>query len=105
MRGGLRRVPLGGVALSAPSAHLASKIVWIASMPQQLNIRNDEAYEIATRLARRTGRTRSDIVLAALLSYSESKTGDGLAPDERAFVDEIISLIRGQVPAIAGATR
>ena len=50
---------------------------WIASMPKQkqLNVRSDEAYEIASRLSRRTGRPRADVVLAALLSYAEARNG------------------------------
>jgi hypothetical protein len=70
-------------------------------MTHQLNIRSDEAYEIATRLARRTGRSRAEIVLAALLSYCEARIGESLPPDERTFVDEIISLIRREPPAPA----
>jgi hypothetical protein len=64
------------------------------AMPRQLNIRSDEAYEIATRMAQRTGRSRADIVLAALLSYAEHKIGLQLTPKERAFVDEMMALAR-----------
>lgn len=35
-------------------------------MPRQLNIRNDEAYETATSLARRLNTTTTDVVLRAL---------------------------------------
>lgn len=61
-------------------------------MPRQLNIRSDEAYELATKIARRTGRTRADVVLAALLSYQEAKTGKKLTRTQRAFVDELMAL-------------
>jgi len=71
-------------------------------MARQLNVRSDEAYEIAARLARRTGRSRADIVLAALLSYCEAKTGESLTSDERAFVDDILALAGRQVPIAAG---
>ena len=75
------------------------------ALARQLNIRSDEAYEIAARLARRTGRSRADIVLAALLSYAEAKTGENLTSGERAFVDEIIALARRQAPTSSGASR
>jgi hypothetical protein len=74
-------------------------------MARQLNVRSDEAYEIAARLARRTGRSRTDIVLAALLSYSEAKTGESLTSDERTFVDETLALAHRQAPIAAGRRR
>jgi hypothetical protein len=61
-------------------------------MARQLNIRSDEAYEIANEIAQRTGRTRADVVLAALLSYREAKTGKKLTKTQRAFVDELLAL-------------
>jgi hypothetical protein len=61
---------------------------------KQLNVRSDEAYEIASRLARRTGRPRSDVVLAALLSYAEAKGVKKMTARERAFVDELLALAR-----------
>ena len=63
-------------------------------MVKQLNIRSDEAYEIASRIARQTGRSRADVVLAALLRYAETKTGRKLTRKERAFVDELMALAR-----------
>lgn len=35
-------------------------------MARQLNIRSDEACEIASDMARRTGRSRAEVVLVAL---------------------------------------
>ena len=61
-------------------------------MPRQLNVRSDEAYAIANEIAQRTGRTRADVVLAALLSYREAKTGRKLTKTQRAFVDELLAL-------------
>jgi hypothetical protein len=61
-------------------------------MARQLNIRSDEAYRIVSDVARRTGRSRADIVLAALLSYDEAKSGRKLTPAQRAFVDELMAL-------------
>ena len=61
-------------------------------MARQLNIRSDEAYQIANDIAQRTGRTRADVVLAALLSYRETKTGKKLTKTQRAFVDELLAL-------------
>jgi hypothetical protein len=69
---------------------------------KQLNVRSDEAYEIASRLARRTGRPRSDVVLAALLSYAEAKGEKTLTAKERAFVDELLALARRSA-AVAGS--
>jgi len=63
-------------------------------MARQLNVRSDEAYEIASRMAKRTGRTRADVVLAALLSYAEYKIGLRLTKKERVFVDEMMTLAR-----------
>jgi hypothetical protein len=63
-------------------------------MPRQLNIRSDEAYALASTMARRTGRTRADVVLAALLSYQEAKTGRKMTRKQRAFVDELMALAR-----------
>jgi len=61
-------------------------------MARQLNIRSDEAYQIANEIAERTGRTRADVVLAALLNYREAKTGKKLTKAQRAFVDELLAL-------------
>jgi hypothetical protein len=61
---------------------------------KQLNIRSDEAYAIASDVARRTGRTRTDVVLAALLSYREARTGRKMTRKQRAFVDELMVLAR-----------
>jgi hypothetical protein len=63
-------------------------------MPRQLNIRSDEAYAIASDVARRTGRTRADVVLAALLSYQEARTGRKMTRKQRAFVGELLALAR-----------
>ncbi len=61
---------------------------------KQLNVRSDKAYEIASRLSKRTGRPRADIVLAALLKYAEEKNVKKMTPKERAFVDELMALAR-----------
>ena len=68
-------------------------------MAKQLNIRNDEAYEIASRLAQKTGRSRADVVLAALLSYAETRLSRKLTPKERTFVDELMALARRSADA------
>jgi hypothetical protein len=61
-------------------------------MAKQLNIRSDQAYEIAARVAKQTGRSRADVVLAALLSYAERRIGRKMTAKERAFVDELMAL-------------
>ena len=63
-------------------------------MPRQLNIRSDEAYRIASEVARRTGRSRGDVVLAALLAYRQEKTGRRMTRVQRAFVDDLMALAR-----------
>jgi hypothetical protein len=73
-------------------------------LPRQLNVRSNEAYEIAARLAHRTGRSRADIVLAALLSYAEAKTGESLTSGERDFVDEILALAGRKAPGPSAAS-
>lgn len=72
---------------------------------KQLNIRSDEAYDLASRLAERTGRPRSDVVLAALLSYADARQVKKLSVKERAFVDELMALARRSARAApAGMT-
>ena len=68
-------------------------------MPRQLNVRSDEAYDIATRIARRTGRPRPDVVLAALMTYQEARTGRKLNKAQRAFTDELMALARRSAAA------
>lgn len=72
---------------------------------KQLNVRSDEAYELASGIAERTGRPRSDVVLAALLGYAETKHVKKLSAQERAFVDELMALARRSAAAApAGMT-
>jgi hypothetical protein len=68
-------------------------------MARQLNIRSDQAYEIASRIARQTGRTRADVVLAALLSYAEVRIGRKLTKAERKWVDELMALVERSAAA------
>ena len=73
-------------------------------MAKQLNIRSDEAYAIASDVARRTGRTRAEVVLAALLSYRQAKTGRKMSRKQRAFVDELMALARRSAAVAAPGT-
>ncbi len=68
-------------------------------MTRQLNIRSDEAYGIASDIAKRTGRSRADVVLAALLSYADRRSMVELTPAQRAFVDELMALARRSAEA------
>jgi hypothetical protein len=56
-------------------------------MPQrQLNIRSDEAAERASALAKRLGKTTTEVVVEALRSYealAEPRDERGLTPDQR----------------------
>ena len=61
-------------------------------MTKQLNVRSDEAYRLASDLAKRTGRSRVEVVRAALLAYAEKKSVLKLTPEQRAFVAELMAL-------------
>lgn len=65
-------------------------------MPQrQLNIRSDEAYERASSLSRRLGRTTTDIVLEALRRYEtevEPANELGLTAEQQRKFDRIKAL-------------
>lgn len=54
-------------------------------MVRQLNIRNDEAFETARRLAEQLGRSQTDVVLEALRRYSDQI----LAPSRRVTPEQI----------------
>jgi hypothetical protein len=74
---------------------------------RQLNIRSDEAHERATRLARRTGRTATEVVVDALRSYEQASGGErhGLSPDQQREHEEFMALVRGlQKHVLPGAT-
>ena len=74
-------------------------------MPKQLNIRSDEAYEIAHELARRLNRTVTEILETALREYRRVQTADTLTPEEAAFLADIQDLSsRAAAAARPGAT-
>jgi hypothetical protein len=74
-------------------------------MPRQLNVRSDEAYRLATDLAKRTGRSRADVVRAALLAYGQRKSILKLTPEQQTFVAELMALAeRSARSAPAGMT-
>jgi antitoxin VapB len=68
-------------------------------LTRQLNVRSDEAYELASRIASQTGRSRTDVVLAALLAYAEKRIGKKLTARQRTFVDELMALARKSAEA------
>jgi len=51
-------------------------------MGRQLNIRSDEAYDLAHSIARRVGRPVTDVVRDALKAY-ETKFVEGMTPEQR----------------------
>jgi hypothetical protein len=63
-----------------------------SSQQKQLNIRSDEAYETATRLARRLGASTTEVVLRALqrLEGETAASPQGLGAVEKAFIDDIL---------------
>ncbi len=73
-------------------------------MARQLNIRSDEAYETARRIARRLGTSTTEAVVRALHCYDRETSGpigyEALSEEERDFVDEMRGLserIRAEV--------
>ena len=67
-----------------------------SSQQKQLNIRSDEAYETATRLAKRLGASTTEIVLRALQRYEGEAPAQpsDLGPREKAFVADILERAR-----------
>jgi len=67
-------------------------------MSRQLNIRSDEAYETARRIARRLNVSTTEVVRTALDRYdretSRVPTYDELAPKQKAFADRLLALAR-----------
>lgn len=65
-------------------------------MPQrQLNIRSNEAYERASSLAQRLGRTTTDVVVEALRRYGsevEPRNERGLTPEQQRRFDYLMAL-------------
>lgn len=75
-------------------------------MGRQLNIRSDEAYELAHMIARRVGRPVSDVVRDALRYYGDALPQiDGLTPTQRQRYESLRALAkRTAATAIPGAT-
>ena len=66
-----------------------------ASMTRQLNVRNDEAYELAHKIARSVDRPVTQVVLEALRAYgSEIPAEDGMTPSQRASYEALMALAK-----------
>ncbi len=67
-------------------------------MPQrQLNIRSDEAVERASAIARRLGKTTTEVVVEALRSYDASAQPVdelGMTPEKRRRYESILEIAR-----------
>jgi hypothetical protein len=64
-------------------------------MARQLNIRSDEAYDIAHRAARRSGKAVSQVVLEALRDYGRKTSAPGeLTPEQKANADALREISR-----------
>ena len=59
-------------------------------MPRQLNIRSDEAYEIAHREAKRSGKTVTDVVTEAL-RHRHGAAAAEVSPEEAAETYRILT--------------
>ena len=73
-------------------------------MPQrQLNIRSDEAAALAAALARRLGKTTTEVVVEALRSLElsvEPRDVDGLTADQRREHESFLDFVRSLRPHI-----
>jgi antitoxin VapB len=64
-------------------------------MPKQLNVRSDEAYRLAHRIAEDTGRPLAEVVVTALRKHGESlPKREGLTPAQRAEAEALMALAR-----------
>ncbi|MBP2149452.1 type II toxin-antitoxin system VapB family antitoxin [Xanthobacter autotrophicus DSM 597] len=64
-------------------------------MARQLNIRSDEAFETAQRLARRQGRPVTEVVVNALRAYDAALSSDtALTPEQQAEYEALRQLAR-----------
>lgn len=65
-------------------------------MPRQLNVRNDEAYETATSLARRLHTTTTDVVLRALRKFAsdEAAAHGPLTDQQRRDYEALREIVR-----------
>ena len=61
-------------------------------MAKQLNIRSDEAYEIAHSLARELNTTVTEVLETAAREYQKRCAADELRPEQLAFLTDIIRL-------------
>jgi antitoxin VapB len=77
--------------LSNGNLDYASKFRYLAStMERQLNIRSDEAYERAHRLAKRRGESVTTIVTEALRKAEEQVPAPEVSPEEAAETKRIL---------------
>lgn len=74
-------------------------------MARQLNIRSDEAFETAQRLARRQGRPVTEVVLNALRAYDAAVSAEAdLSPEQQAEFEALRQIARSAAKsAKAGA--
>ncbi len=75
-------------------------------MGRQLNVRNDEAYELAHIIARRVGRPVTDVVRDALRVYGGTLPAvDGMTPTQLQRYESLRALAkRTAAQALPGAT-
>jgi hypothetical protein len=65
-------------------------------MQKQLNVRSDDAYARARRLARRLNTSTTKVVEAALARYDRETatvpTYNDLSPEQKAFADQLLAM-------------
>lgn len=67
-----------------------------ASKPRQLNVRSDEAYALATTLARRQNLPTQEVVVRALRDYAraDAERRGGMTAEQEASLQQITDLGR-----------
>jgi hypothetical protein len=75
---------------------LAIDLLGASKMARQLNIRSDEACQLARDIAKRRGVTTAEAVLQALRDYGSKMAPslDGLTPTQRAEFEALMKLAR-----------
>jgi hypothetical protein len=65
-------------------------------MSRQLNIRSDEAYQIARRIAERLNVTTTEAVVRALRDYGRRvpASREGMTPTQQAYFEDLMALAR-----------
>ena len=79
-----------------------------ASSQKQLNVRSDEARQRASAIAKRLGKTRTEVIVEALRNYDAEtipRDAQGLTPEQRQRHEAFMAFVRDlQQDVIPGST-